>query len=107
MRRVRLGLLLPLLLVLSQQGALLHELRHAYYAAHASRPVLHDARELADASLCVTCHAFNQVTHAADGSVPLPTLPVTGLVRAADPGYVLFREAALAPRSRGPPRLPA
>jgi len=103
MRRLYVSLLLPLLL-LTQQGSLLHELTHAYYAGRAAGAQLSHNQQQPDGALCITCHAFGQASHAATGATGLlPVLPATHL-SVAEPRYALLTASAPKPRSRGPPQ---
>src|ERR1700680_4469274 len=57
MRRFRLALALPLLLVFAQQGAMLHELSHIY---RTGGPQQRYEGTLLQGKLCQTCLAFEQ-----------------------------------------------
>jgi hypothetical protein len=107
MRRFRFGLLLPLLLLFAQHGAVLHELSHLSYVAYTDGAQLQHNEHLLENSLCLACYSFAQVTspaaHALWGletrdaptfKIPAPNCPVA---RADTP----------TPRSRGPPHLQA
>ena len=95
--RLRL-ILLALLLVLDQQGALLHELGHLRHGAAAPAITLH-ADEHADGLACPTCEAFAQIANPASGTVcPAALLPTP------DPCYSIAGALAPRPRSRGPPQ---
>lgn len=94
------GLLLTLLLLVAQQGALLHELSH-YLAPETQGES--DKQGFAHHA-CATCLAFAQVHSAATADVALPTL-LTNLSFAPS---VTTSPAALAAelpsqRNRGPP----
>ena len=104
MQRLRLTLLLPLLLVVAQHGAVLHELSHIYYSGGASIGAQLDATErLAEHSQCVTCLAFAQVaTPAAASLAALLALPAAALI-VPEPRYAIIAAASPTPRSRGPP----
>jgi hypothetical protein len=104
-RRLRVYLLLPLLLLLSQHGAWLHELSHLAYAAH---PHQVTAR-LSDASfengVCPSCQSFGQLGSAlasTPGAVPSPLAQLRPLT---EPPYSQPLAQPPAPRNRGPPRL--
>ena len=104
MRRLRLALLLPLMLVLAQQGALLHELSHAYYSAGVTAGTeLRQGRLLADSNPCALCLAFAQVATPAAASLTAlpasPALPQLG----PEPRYSITAAPRPTPRSRGPP----
>lgn len=100
--RIRLALILPLLLVFAQQGAMLHELSHIH--AGGSDQVRYENDFLAG-KLCDTCAAFAQVGNPA--SVSVAVLPKFATVRLYVPAplYSIVAAEALPPRSRGPPRV--
>jgi hypothetical protein len=104
MRRLRLALLLPLLVVLAQQGALLHELTHVYYSGRALGAQLRGDDQLPDDASCPNCQAFAQVTHPASGSPTAFTPPRVPYLRCPDPSYRIVHADAPTPRSRGPPQ---
>jgi hypothetical protein len=95
------GLLVVLLL--AQQGAVVHELSHLFGAAHSAGSNLD--RGTSD-SACAQCPAFAQATAAAfSHSFQIP-LQVLLTVQLASELAVAAIEAALPdPRSRGPPAL--
>jgi hypothetical protein len=104
LRRLELTLLLPLLLVLAQQGAALHELSHLYYSGTAAAGAqLHDSRLLTDRSACTVCLSFAQVATPAAAS--LATLQAVPAARqpSPEPRYDFPAVAPPTPRSRGPP----
>ncbi len=101
-RRLTLSVLLPLILLFSQQGALLHELSH-WHLPSTTADVKAEAVSV-DTDICLDCLAFAQVAGLAQ--FDLPALPAhDGL------GYHFVSEAARsvaeastpALRSRGPP----
>jgi hypothetical protein len=100
--RIRLALILPLLLVFAQQGAMLHELSHLRNAG--STPVRYEANSLGD-KLCETCAAFSQVGNPA--SAPTANLASVEVAKhvASEPTYSIVGAQAPAPRSRGPPHV--
>ncbi len=103
MRRFTLALAFPLLLLLAQQGALLHELSHTYYAGHQhGAQVRHDA-QLPDDSVCPTCQAFAQVAHPVGNSTAILAVPPAAYLQSPSPTYHIIDAAAPTPRSRGPP----
>ena len=63
LRRFALSVVLPLVLLLSQQGALLHELSH--WRVPASSAVQTAGSASADSDLCLACLAYSQVGHLA------------------------------------------
>jgi len=105
MRRLALLLTLPLLLLLAQQGALLHELSHAYYVSHAQGPQASTGDTLPDNAQCVTCQTFGQLAYAASASAPPLQDRLTSALRIAPPLATLPATHPPIPRSRGPPQL--
>jgi hypothetical protein len=98
----RLALVLPLLLVFAQQGAMLHELSHIHPVGSAQ---LRYDNDLLAGKICDTCAAFAQVGNPASASVSvLPALP-TVRHYVPEPLYTIVAAEALPPRSRGPPRV--
>jgi hypothetical protein len=104
-RRTRLWLLLPLLLVLSQQGAWLHELSHAAYAAQAHQPAVQQADASFEHGVCPSCQSFGQLGSALTTSLAALPVAVTRLCPQTDPPYSQPAAPPPAPRNRGPPRL--
>jgi hypothetical protein len=100
--RARLALILPLLLVFAQQGAMLHELSHIHRVG--SDQVRYEHGFLAG-KFCDTCAAFAQVGNPASAAVAV--LPAVATVRHYVPApiYSIVAAEALPPRSRGPPRV--
>jgi hypothetical protein len=100
MSRIRFALTLALLLVFTQQGAMLHELSHVY---RTGAPDLKDGATRLDGKLCEVCLAFAQVTNPASGTMVL--LPVVATPRhvSPEPKYSIIAAGAPPPRSRGPP----
>jgi hypothetical protein len=103
-RRTRLWLLLPLLLVLSQQGAWLHELSHATYAAHAHHALVQQQDAAADNGVCPSCQSFGQLGTALAGSLATPAAAITRSSPQTDPQYAQPSAPPPALRNRGPPR---
>jgi hypothetical protein len=96
-----LGLLL--LLMVAQQGAVVHELSHVSGAIDAELRVQADATS--DAA-CALCPAFAQVvTPAFSHSFHIPHLVRFALELVSEPRYVAIDAAVPRPRSRGPPSL--
>jgi hypothetical protein len=91
-------------LLLAQQGAVVHELSHVFGAAHSAGSNV-DTRGSTDTA-CAECPAFAQATAAAfSHSFQIP-LQVLLTVQLASELTVAAIEAALPdPRSRGPPAL--
>lgn len=99
LRRLCRALLLPLLLLVAQQGAFLHGLSH-YTPAH----VHEDEHEPEAGGPCTLCLAFAGVEFAAGfTTATAPLLP--GLSFSPLAGTTIFARAAtaLAQRNRGPP----
>ena len=98
----RLVLVLPLLLVFAQQGAMLHELSHIHPVG--SGQVRYE-NNLVAGKICDICAAFAQVGNPASASVAV--LPAVAAVRHYVPAplYSIVAAEALPPRSRGPPRV--
>lgn len=93
-----LGLLL--LLLVAQQGAVVHELGHIT-EVHRTDAKL--ASGVLDAT-CALCPAFAQVVTPAFGhSFHIPRLTRAALPRSAPPLYAAVDAAVPTPRSRGPP----
>jgi hypothetical protein len=99
--KFRLALVLPLLLVFAQQGAVLHELSHIHSGG--SGQVRYEDNLVAG-KICDVCAAFAQVGNPA--SAPVAALPAVAVVRHYVPAplYSIVPAEALPPRSRGPPR---
>ena len=104
MRRFRIALALPLLVLLAQQGAVLHELSHLYYAGQATGPQLRPDDQLPDNDSCPTCQSFSQVAHPATASVAAFIVPSAVHVPYSDPPPCLTGAEAPSPRSRGTPQ---
>jgi len=100
MNRIRFSFALALLLVIAQQGALLHELSHFYRTGTAQ--LQNDASRL-DGKACEACLAFAQVANPASGTLFVsPTIAAVHHV-SRDPEFSIIAAAAPVPRSRGPP----
>jgi hypothetical protein len=104
-RRTRLWLLLPLLLVLSQQGAWLHALSHASYAAHPHRASVEQAQSSFENGTCPSCQSFGQLGSALCGAPAALPAPAIALCPQTAPRYSQPAAQLPAPRNRGPPRL--
>ena len=116
MRQVLKSLGLFLLLLIAQQGAVVHEIGHltevssrggvgsgALSSGELSSSEAHSTAGLADAT-CALCPAFAQVvTPAFSHSFHLPVLLRAALERGTNPLYIAAEAAVPTPRSRGPP----
>jgi hypothetical protein len=106
MRQVLKSLGLLLLLLIAQQGAVVHEIGHLAEISHLSAVSSNEAHAgagLADAT-CALCPAFAQaVAPAFSHSFHIPVLLRAALDRGADPLYIAVEAAVPTPRSRGPP----
>lgn len=99
LRRLCRTLLLPLLLLLAQQGALLHELSH--YAAPTTQA---EGGKKRATGPCELCMAFAQVQSATGpAAVPLPLLAGLGFQRVERAPVAARTTTPLTPRNRGPP----
>ena len=102
LRKLCQSLLLPLLLLFAQQGALLHELSH--YPAPETQG--HGNKQSSRGEACELCLAFAQVDSAAKPDVAAPAL-LAGLSFELAPAAAVFTIARELPsqRNRGPPPL--
>ncbi len=105
LRRLTLSILMPLLLLLSQQGALQHELSHLHVpSATATDGPQAQASDL-DADICLTCLGFAQIGGLAKFEVPVaPKLDTLVYHFATEPVRHVAERSLAAARSRGPPR---
>lgn len=103
--RLRLALVLPILLLLAQHGAVMHQLSHAYYSARVAGTELTQDEQLPDDSVCVTCHAFGQLANPIGSSLVSLDLPLAPLLRVPDRVYSVIGAKAPTARSRGPPQV--
>ena len=104
-RRTRLWLLLPLLLVLSQHGAWLHALSHAAYAANLHQVAVEQAQSSFENGVCPSCQSFGQLGSALCNSPPAQPGPATSICPQTAPRYSQPAAQPPAPRNRGPPLL--
>ena len=104
-RRSRLCLLLPLLLILSQHGAWLHQLSHAVYAAQPHHVTVEQAQATFDNGVCPSCQSFGQLGGALGSCVAALPTPLTPLCPQSEPQYLQPSADLPAPRNRGPPHL--
>ena len=97
------ALSLLLLLMVAQQGAIVHELGHVFRAADAALKA--DTGGVADTT-CALCPAFAQVATPAVGhAFETPLLGRAAPPRAAELPCFAINASSLTPRSRGPPSL--
>ena len=99
MRKLVLSLVLPLLMLLSQQGAVWHEIGHLGMTA---QPVEKSKQQPVD-KLCESCLAFAHLAAAAKPAVPALALPNFGFASAAAAAVPFLAADAPTRRSRGPP----
>ena len=96
------SLLLPLLLLIAQQGAVLHGLSH-FIATHSSDRRSEPERQQPHSGPCELCLAFAHLDAAAKPQ-PLATLPPVLGFEVVDVSRVLTRPLPVPPeQSRGPP----
>lgn len=111
MRKHLLHLLLPLFMLLSQQGAVWHGIGHlvpATDAAHASADrdagqAHADPDEASADRLCELCLAFDDLAASARSEPPVLRLAEAGHVQTATHAAASRPDPAPQPRSRGPP----
>lgn len=103
MRQLIKSLGLLLLLMVAQQGAVVHELSHVSGASDGELRV--QSNGAADTT-CALCPAFEQVvTPAFSHSFHIPLLVRFALEVISEPRYLAIDAAVPRPRSRGPPSL--
>jgi hypothetical protein len=101
-RRLTLSILMPLILLLSQQGALQHELSH-FHVVSASTQQQAQASDV-DTDICLTCLGFAQAGGLAKFEVPLaPKFDSLTYHFATEPVRDVAELALPVARSRGPP----
>jgi len=100
--RFRLILLLPLLMLLAQQGAWLHQLSHATYSAQ-HQVLAQQAGSGLDNDRCPACHSFSQVFFAASAQPPQLAFLAPPILRGPEWRFTVVAVDAPVPRSRGPP----
>jgi hypothetical protein len=103
--RTRLWLLLPLLLTLAQQGAWLHELSHAAYAAAPHHVSVQQAADTFENGVCPGCQSFGQLGSALTHALTALPAAAARICPCSDPQYSQPRAQLAAPRNRGPPHL--
>ena len=106
MRRFGLPLILPLLalLLLAQQGAMLHEMSHLRSDRRALAGQVSESAAPQDTGPCLTCEAFAQIAHPATGFAAIAPAPPAAVPGAPDPLFSVIGASAPTPRSRGPPQ---
>jgi hypothetical protein len=104
-RRMRISLLLPLLLILSQHGAWLHELSHAAYAANSHQVGVQASQSASENGVCPLCQSFGQLGSALSSSLASAAAPTSQICPQAEPQYSSPAAQRSAPRNRGPPHL--
>ena len=105
MRQVLKSLGLLLLLLIAQQGAVVHEIGHfsEISSSDGGSGEAHSTAALADAA-CALCPAFAQVvTPAFSHSFHIPVLLCAALERGTEERFIAVETAVPKPRSRGPP----
>jgi len=101
MRQVLKSLGLLLLLIMAQQGALVHDFEHV--ARLTSVGASSDSHVLGD-SACALCPAYAQVVSAAfSHAFPVPQLGRVPALRSASGSPAAIIATVPTPRSRGPP----
>jgi hypothetical protein len=101
MRRFSLSLLMSLLMLLSQQGMVWHEI------GHLSNPPAEQGQKQKPVGdkLCEVCYAFAHLGAAAVPEMPALALADLGHVHALAQAVSVLIQPAPAARSRGPPAL--
>jgi hypothetical protein len=105
MHRRSLAWVLSLLLLLTQHGAVLHELSHLSHGAATQSAMLDQSDQLPDTGTCPTCLAFSQVANPATAAAIVLSLSPTALTPTVDPSYAFVGVETPTPRSRGPPQV--
>src|ERR1700761_2211460 len=98
--RTRLWLLLPLLLTLAQQGAWLHEIGHAAYAAAPHHVSVQQAEATFENGVCPSCQSFGQLGSALTSSLTAPPAAVAHICPCSEPQYSQPHAQLPAPRNR-------
>lgn len=100
MRKLHISLVIALLLLLAQQGAVLHEISHIRQVSPADARV--HASTLADKT-CELCLAFSQVANPASQTVDQHLLSPAACTAGLAPVTADVAAPVPSPRSRGPP----
>jgi len=101
MRKLHISIAVSLLLLLVQQGAVLHEMSHMCRVGTVAVSVKADSGILEKA--CDLCLAFSQVANPAANTVTIPFFEPTACAAGSDTSCATTPAAVLTPRSRGPP----
>ncbi|MGH8151054.1 MAG: hypothetical protein ACRETB_13910 [Steroidobacteraceae bacterium] len=104
MPRLGLALLLPLFLVIAEQGAMLHKLSHTYYSGRALAAQMSDDSGLIDNNDCPACRAFGQIANPVGSAATLPVVKPSTYLPIPAPAYHVATADTPTHRSRGPPR---
>ena len=102
MRKFFIALLLPLLLVIAQQGAALHALSHIHPV---SSTQAWTQTESAAEKTCELCLEFSQLGNPVSASLYILALGSVPIESLSDPKYSIIAAGIPTPRSRGPPAL--
>jgi hypothetical protein len=105
MQRRSLSLVLSLLLLFAQHGAVLHELSHLSHGTSSHGSVLRASQPLLDNETCATCHAFSQVANPGTAAPAVFADFLPALVSSVEPSYAIVGIDTPTPRSRGPPQV--
>jgi hypothetical protein len=104
MRKLHISIIISLLLLLVQQGAVLHEMSHIVREGAAASAL--GASVQADNSLdktCALCLAFSQVANPAGNTVSTALFEPSSCAAGSNPFCSITPADVLNPRSRGPP----
>ena len=102
MRITLLKFLLPLLLLLAQQGVMTHELSHIGEALGHSQP--HDGhKQLPGGLSCEKCLSFANLSGGPTSEAPPPLVNLLSYDHATPVAAADLAADTLSPRSRGPP----
>jgi hypothetical protein len=101
MRKLHISLGISLLLLLAQQGAVLHEMSHLVRVGSHAEARLH-ADTLIEKT-CELCLAYSQVANPAGNSVQRALFEPSACAAGSNPPCTATPAAVPTPRSRGPP----
>jgi hypothetical protein len=101
MRKLHISIGLSLLLLLAQQGAVLHEVGHISRVVAGSQATVDVDRGLA--RTCELCLAFSQVANPAGNPVNVPWFEPSSCAAGFRPSCAVIPGDIPTPRSRGPP----